>query len=116
MTDKIVTEAMLPCPFCGGEPMLDDFSTSYRPDSSPSWHVICKGPCSVEVCTYGYDTKAEAIAAWNTRSTAQEPALDDDAEWLRNLAKIRFNRERPVIADRLNRIADRLQAPRKADQ
>lgn len=58
---------LLPCPFCGNAPVLDDFNTSYRPDSAPVWRVMCKGPCAVELFTEGDGTRDAAIAAWNTR-------------------------------------------------
>lgn len=64
-----VTPELLPCPFCGGEPTLDDFNTSYRPDSSPLWGVICKSrKCQGEIGFFNADRQI-AIDEWNTRPT-----------------------------------------------
>jgi hypothetical protein len=51
------------------------------------------------------------------KRVAQEPvADDDDAEWLRNLVRLRFAFERADIGDRLERIANRLQAPETGEE
>ena len=58
-----------PCPFCGGKGMLIDLNNSYCYYFTP-YFVQCKnGP---EVClkfpiTDDYQTKNEAIEAWNNR-------------------------------------------------
>ncbi len=64
------------CPFCGGRAMiaatLDDM---YRP--------MCEkdGCC----CLEGYQTRAEAIAAWNTRTPAPAPVGGDVVEALKDV-------------------------------
>ena len=56
-----------PCPFCGGEAMIDDLSASYRPDAEPWWGVGCdNNDCPIEVWATSSD-RERAIAAWNTR-------------------------------------------------
>lgn len=94
---------LLPCPFCGNEPRVDDFSTDYRPNAGPSWRVMCKGPCSMdEVWTDSFDTEAEAIAAWNHRSQPTSPdaemveRLTDAIEPLANLAGGGMNMNDPL--------------------
>lgn len=74
-------EKLLPCPFCGTENV-----EGYRPALSNAWAVHCddcdfKGP-------HAY-SKAEAIAAWNTRAPAEltgwqpiETAPKDGTEFL----------------------------------
>ena len=63
---------LLPCPFCGGEAELRPNDRGiYTPDIY-GWHVECTN----DECIIGLmddrqwfeETKAEAIAAWNTRS------------------------------------------------
>lgn len=75
--DKIVTEAMLPCPFCGNEPTISEPG----PNNWHTWSVSCDHcPTPLQPLGSISEKRADAFAAWNTRSTAQEPALDDDAE------------------------------------
>lgn len=50
-----------PCPFCGGEAKIRDFST---PDLEPEIGVFCTN-CRGQ--TFVYETEAEAIEAWNRR-------------------------------------------------
>ena len=55
--DKPKEDELLPCPFCGGSAVV---SSLYG-----DWYVEC------DLCDAGgsgEDTKAEAIAAWNTRA------------------------------------------------
>lgn len=73
---------LLPCPFCGGEPTLDDWNTSYRPDSKPLWGVVCKSSkCAGEIGFFNAD-RAIAVEDWNTR-----PKTDDVREALPLLNK-----------------------------
>lgn len=57
-----MSETLKPCPFCGGEARLIR--------SAPDWYFPA---CMNRECacdwTDSYPTKAEAIAAWNTRAT-----------------------------------------------
>lgn len=61
---------LLPCPFCGGEAHAHEFSMHAGQFSchmfyNPYWQVICS-ECRAAIGDF--DTRAEAIAAWNTRS------------------------------------------------
>jgi len=56
------TDALLPCPFCGGAASL------HNDTDSPCWFVGCSNSaCHIEPCHYA-DTEAEAIATWNHRT------------------------------------------------
>jgi Lar family restriction alleviation protein len=68
MTD----EALKPCPFCGGEASpFEDYG------HSSAWEVGCfNGDCRVEPHVWE-KTKAEAIAAWNTRYKPKAEELFD---------------------------------------
>lgn len=64
-------DALLPCPFCGVEA-----SEVEDQGHSTGYNVGCfNGDCIIEPYTWA-DTKAEAIAAWNTRAL---PAIDPAA-------------------------------------
>ena len=59
MTDNRTTE-LLPCPFCGGESIVE------RIGKSGYFYVACN---TAYCCDFGkFNTEAEAIAAWNTRA------------------------------------------------
>jgi len=62
-------EELLPCPFCGGDA---DFGT--RPNERAWWSLHCS-ECTAYRCG---PTKAEAIAAWNTRTPRLGETGDDD--------------------------------------
>lgn len=54
------TEKPLPCPFCGCEPSIHQSGIKYN--------IECKNEdCGVQVYTFYFRSKAEAIAAWNRR-------------------------------------------------
>jgi Lar family restriction alleviation protein len=53
-----MTEALKPCPHCGGQAEL------IRPASGSRPYVMC----TANFCTAPKDTEAKAIAAWNRRS------------------------------------------------
>lgn len=56
---------LLPCPFCGGEAMIDNAGGKYQ-----AW---CEHCCCIHMGEF-YNTEAEAIAAWNRRiPTESEP-------------------------------------------
>jgi Lar family restriction alleviation protein len=65
--DKITVTLLKPCPFCGGEAAYRSF-----PDQRHISHYIecAHGPCDVTLCAG--NTKAEAIAAWNTRAATSD--------------------------------------------
>lgn len=88
MTDLIKRDdALLPCPFCGGEASdrglriwskaLPDTHWDDGSEITKAYFCNCIS-CSVTniVGNVGYPTKAEAIAAWNTRAL---PAIDPAA-------------------------------------
>ena len=53
-----------PCPFCGNEPKIE-FNESI---GYVSYYVKCINlECNVEVYTFDFNTKEEAIEAWNNR-------------------------------------------------
>lgn len=66
-----------PCPFCGGE-QLEICRTDYTPDNCKAYAVTCRTrDCHGAIFALGYglfDTEAEAITAWNTRSAEQGKA------------------------------------------
>ena len=56
----MTSEVLKPCPFCGGE------ATVERIGKSGYFYVACN---MAFCCDFGkFDTEAEAIAAWNTRT------------------------------------------------
>jgi hypothetical protein len=65
------SEALLSCPFCGGDPITEFACT---PDGDGAYFVHCQHEgCPAWPNSQG-ETEAEAISAWNTRATA--PLLD----------------------------------------
>jgi len=87
MTENPTEKVLLPCPFCGGEASDAGHARYSRPlddawwaDGSPiteAFFVNCMkcGAVSRSGVSNGYQTKAEAIAAWNRRP----PAGDGEA-------------------------------------
>jgi len=81
-----MTEAhLLPCPFCGGEASPHGYQHFGKPLTETFWKgdrpitkaYFCNCPsCGVSnICSgIGYETREEAIAAWNRR--APEPGKD----------------------------------------
>lgn len=61
-------ETLLPCPFCGGEAVLDkvDEGADYRPWFWYTVHCSNRDCVCADLC-HEYETEAEAIAAWNAR-------------------------------------------------
>lgn len=56
------TVDLLPCPFCGGEPRIQNFRRH------EDWYRIrCVGDCSVHPETYTYRNFEGALAVWNNR-------------------------------------------------
>lgn len=61
-----MTDNLLPCPFCGGEAELKHRPISGSDDKG--WFVRCRCSARIGLKVNGIGmTKAEAIAAWNTR-------------------------------------------------
>lgn len=58
-----MTETLKRCPFCGGKPDLGSYS------SSGNWIVVCS-KCEAE--TQVYETKRDAVKAWNARQVEGE--------------------------------------------
>jgi Lar family restriction alleviation protein len=72
MADQITTE-LLPCPFCGGAPTVADYR-DHEDQTGESYGYAavecnCLGPHGG--LFFHFDTKAEAIAAWNRRAAAR---------------------------------------------
>lgn len=68
MTSEVTQAALEPCPFCGGEAFTVE--EHWRDGSIRGGEPICKG-CGVKMPRHWSKRKADAIAAWNTRLTAQ---------------------------------------------
>lgn len=66
------TNILLCCPFCGGEAIVTDYSDPGV--NYPGWIAECKS-CQAMIDEM-YDTKHEAISAWNRRAPALEPVPD----------------------------------------
>jgi len=71
MTDNRTTE-LIPCPWCGVDMKLHTINYPWA-DGDPSWYILhedmaeaIRRKCPMEMG--GYDTREEAIAAWNTRA------------------------------------------------
>ena len=62
-----MSDDLKPCPFCGTMPVIHCVDATYD-----TWYIECVyGGCSCKPETWYYDTKEEAIEAWNTRQTDQ---------------------------------------------
>jgi hypothetical protein len=88
MTDpqqaKQLVERLLPCPFCGSEPLIED-GCNDRP-----WVVQCMNKdCSAQPFMDHADTKRQAVRTWNTRLTATPPA-DGEVEALTALYNVGY--------------------------
>ena len=58
-----------PCPFCGGEAFVSECLYSCEPGRITTKVVECNG---CHTTTFEYDTKEEAIEAWNNRTESEE--------------------------------------------
>lgn len=66
MSDKTSDKRLLPCPFCGGEAILESDGIG---KGKELWYVSCKSDC---VTQYGYSTTREgSIEKWNTRKPVE---------------------------------------------
>ena len=59
-------DKLMPCPFCGGEPIINVTSIDYFGKDVRYYHVACLD-CMIEQPHYRYEWKNEAIEAWNKR-------------------------------------------------
>lgn len=74
MSPRMKAPKPLPCPFCGGMPVVTRFRNYDNEPPLYAWSVACN---TKNVCT-SYpiacnDTKAQAIRDWNTRAPASAP-------------------------------------------
>ena len=67
-TQKVIkiTPELLPCPFCGGKAKLDGAVNKVF------WIRCNNKDCEVGCITCDFETKAEAIKAWNKRYVPQD--------------------------------------------
>lgn len=65
-------EDIAPCPFCGGAAKATPWPAVAGDVDEPYWTVSCEG-CPVSAMTCG-DDRAEAVAAWNHRTTRTDGA------------------------------------------
>jgi len=73
MTEPKPTEALLGCPFCGGEAQLHDNDWC----EPPEWSIYCS-VCSA--ITPGNTDKTLAVATWNRRAAVPSPAIPEPTE------------------------------------
>lgn len=74
-----MNDELLRCPFCGGDGYIKVMPDVY--DVSTLHHNVYEPDCNSALCpvfSAQYPTRAEAVAAWNTRTPQQ--ALNE-AEW-----------------------------------
>lgn len=76
--------ALLPCPFCGGPPMLHSYHEAEGPSAvNRIFWVTCDmtrpGHCqaAVGIPVSNRQTEAQAIAAWNRRATTPARATTE---------------------------------------
>ena len=57
-----------PCPFCGGDAVLQNKAIAISPELIPGYRVACGNElCEISPATRIHSTKEEAIAVWNHR-------------------------------------------------
>lgn len=103
MTDERIKEALKPCPFCGGEASdrgVVHYSRNREPhewfaDGTPVYDAYF---CNCISCgannkgIIGYQTKREAVKAWNTRA-GERLAKIEELEYLRDKSEYKMNPE-----------------------
>lgn len=72
MEETLMTNQLLPCPFCGKTDTLGAAHTSV------AWWIECE--CGAELCSMDSSTESLAVAAWNRR--ADEPTAACDHEFV----------------------------------
>ncbi len=86
MTDEMIeAAALLPCPFCGGDAYGTGHTQYARPLVDTTWKdglpiteaffcgcVSCGITNGKAGLVGGYQTQAEALAAWNTRAALED--------------------------------------------
>lgn len=74
-------EEMKPCPFCGSKDIDYDFFHGDEYEWDKGWFVQCFEPkCAVKLGPY--ETKREAVEAWNSRRNGKWKALAEKAKAL----------------------------------
>lgn len=76
MSDK-TSDKLLPCPFCGGEGKVSEFHSFWYKSGCSNLN------CFAYITSLVFQTKEEAIAAWNTRKPMERivERLEDNSEW-----------------------------------
>lgn len=117
------TQALLPCPFCGGSPKRETCSRRYK------HHAAVECACGASLRTFIYvETQAEVDVRWNTRNAPpaasdEEPSAEDvdrrrrlwrnDAIFhatVRNLLEFRAERRRsPEWAKDIDAMAEEIE-------
>lgn len=78
-------EALLPCPFCGGEPMFESIEAHthhiavFMPDYPGACIVSCE-QCCVAIMCEGEASKDDVYARWNARTALPAIAALDSEE------------------------------------
>ena len=98
-TELVVTQALLPCPFCGKRAIIETFPSGLK-------QVSCSdddaSSCLAAITWGSFSREAEAIAAWNTRLASTAPASEDEVERVMSLvpqayADIKLNLSDAVV-------------------
>ena len=84
-----MTDELLPCPFCGGDVVNMGVRPHFREGKGNGWTVLC-ADCGGSIGYIErpdghfyaeYDTKPEAVAAWNARAERTCQCTTDDNAW-----------------------------------
>lgn len=74
MSETTTREMLLPCPFCGAMPRFIEVR-----GLEPRYYGMCSIGCGA--CGPELYSRQQAIAAWNARASAPQPALDAGDQW-----------------------------------